>query len=536
VSSYISSFKALLAALVIVAVIEVSYSAADTSSPVERSGYLNWNFNSAELFHKVMIYEKLRHAVQNAPDVIQIGDSSGFHAVVPRIVDHYLGGLKYDNLSCCANTTFDGYYTIAEFMLRNVPTIKAVVLYISLNQTTVDPILKQTDIVGGDDRLRSAFGWFAPFTSPATLSARAGVLRSVYTLGHTLDQPGLQPFDINPAFDDLTRSIRASDGWWAEHDAHPTTDKQLEMWATICGRSSARPWPDLNHYYTRDIFGRQQLHMQIELRRLARLTARHNAKLIVIFQPHPCQAAVGDFIAVRQADIAAVLAEHPNVVVPIPALFEPWPRQWFTSADHLRTGHEDAASRRVGRAVAESLGLPAVDPPEPPPPAATIRIWSSTDFAAPPWQPEHLVLGPQMDGGGGVVTETADRDWHRLHAALPDLQAKTYVLSLTFLTDGARQIRLEMRDLQWPGAYGVVRCNVSDGESWRGGAMLDSGLEELPDHAFRCWGKLKLTKPGAEIAIGLSPSSDQSGPYQGDGRASVVLQKVDISAIVSAEE
>ena len=75
----------------------------------------------------------------NDPDVIQIGDSSGFHAIVPRIVDQYLGGLKYENLSCCANTGFDGYYTIAEFMLRNTPSIKAVVLYMSLNNPPRDP-------------------------------------------------------------------------------------------------------------------------------------------------------------------------------------------------------------------------------------------------------------------------------------------------------------------------------------------------------------------------------------------------------------
>ena len=152
-SSYISSFKALLAAVVMIAIVEVSYSAVDTSSPAERSSYLNWNFNTVELFHKALVYGKLRNAVQTNPDIIQIGDSSGLHAIVPRIVDEYLSGLKYENLNCCANTGFDGYYSIAEFMLRNKPSIKAVVLYNSINNPPRDPLATPTDLVGGDDRM-----------------------------------------------------------------------------------------------------------------------------------------------------------------------------------------------------------------------------------------------------------------------------------------------------------------------------------------------------------------------------------------------
>ena len=41
---------------------------------------------------------------------------SGLHGIIPRIVDQYLGGLRYENLSCCANTGFEGYYAITEFM------------------------------------------------------------------------------------------------------------------------------------------------------------------------------------------------------------------------------------------------------------------------------------------------------------------------------------------------------------------------------------------------------------------------------------
>jgi hypothetical protein len=531
-SSYISSFRALLAALAIIAVIEVGYSAVDTSSPAERSSYPNLNFNSLELFHKALIYEKLRNAVVAAPDIIQIGDSSGLHAIVPRIVDRYLSGFKYENLSCCANTGFDGYYTMAEFMLRNTTSIKAVVLYTSLAAPPSDAA--QFDVVGGEDRIRNAFGWPAPFISPATMSARAKILRPVYTLGGTLEQPGLLSADV--VWPEVIPFVRATRGWWPEHDAHRTAEKQKQMVDAMCEAPSVRGWPDISAHYTRDVFNFRQSHTQVELRRLADLTARHHAKLIVLFQPFLCSSIAGDYISARRADIAALVTDYANVVVPDRTLFEPWPGQWFTSNDHLRTGHEDAASRRVGRAIAQALDIPFVDPAEAPASSAPVLAWSSSDFMASSWQREGLLLTPQSDGPGVVATETAETGWHRVATFLPDLQAKPQILSVTFRPNGPRQIRLELMDLKSPGAYGVVRCNASDGESWRSGGMLDSGIEELPDHAFRCWGKLRLTKAGAAIGISLSRTIHEAGPYQGDGRNGIVLQNVDISAVDAAEE
>jgi hypothetical protein len=82
-SSYISSFKAVFVALAIVGAVETSYAALVPSSPAEASNYLNWNFNSTDTFHKLLINEKLANAVRGRPDVIQIGDSSGLHGIVP---------------------------------------------------------------------------------------------------------------------------------------------------------------------------------------------------------------------------------------------------------------------------------------------------------------------------------------------------------------------------------------------------------------------------------------------------------------------
>jgi hypothetical protein len=533
-SSYISSFRALLAAMAIVGIVEVAYSAIDPSSPVERSNYVNWNFNSTELFHKVLIHEKLLNAVRDRPNVIQIGDSSGFHGIVPTIVDQYLGGLKYENLSCCANTGFDGYYAIADFMLRNTPSIKAVVLYISLNNTPRDPATVQTTVVGGEDRVRNAFGPLAPFTSPPTLSARPNVVRSVYTLGQTLPQSGLQPF--GHIWPELIQFLQTNRGWWPEHDLHQVPEKQSKMLKELCGPTGDRHIDGhTERDYTRDILGIRRSHTEIELRRLADVTARHDAKLILLVQPYPCQAMIGSFIPALQADISAVFADYPNVVVPDPALFEHWPGQWFTSADHLRTGHEDAVSRRAGHSIAKALGLPLVTPREPPAPKPATPVWSSSDFTAPLWRAEGLLLAPKADGKGLVATESTNAGGHYLQISLSDIPAKTYIGSFVFSGVMPRWTYFEFHPLKGAGDSGAFYCSASTLESSRSMGVLDSEIEQLPDHAFRCWGKIRLSKPGAVIRIGLSRTEHNTVPYQGDGRSHFALYSAQLSAIDGAE-
>ena len=443
-----------------------------------------------------------------------------------------LEGLKYENLSCCANTGFEGYYTIAEFMLRNSPSIKAVVLYISWQNAPQDPARMPTEMVGGDDRMRNALGWMAPFVSPPTLSARGGILRSAYTLGHIIEQPGLLPFDSSPPFAGLAEFLRTNAGWWPEHDTRVSPDKHQRVLDSLCGEGGALALYDSAQNYTRDAFGSRQSYTQVELRRLANLTARHNAKLVVMFQPYPCPAIGQSYLAARRADVAAVVADHQNVVVPDPALFEAWPGRWFTSADHLRTGHEEAASRRVGRAVASALGLPDREPPSPPAAKTPIFQWSSSDFGAPPWQAIGLVLKRlQTARGGFLATETSTEGSHRLEAILPDLPAKTYEFSLKFRPEGPRQLKIELMDFPSSKAYGLVRCDPTDFEASHSVAVLDSQIEELSDGIFRCWGKLKLAKDGAAMGIGLSHIGRGAGPYQGDGSNGIILYSVEISSI-----
>jgi hypothetical protein len=518
-----------LAAFALIALIEVGYAAVDPSSPVERSSYLNWNFNSMELFQKILIYEKLANAVRDRPDVIQIGDSSGLHAIVPGIVDRYLGGLKYENVSCCANTGFDGYHTIAEFMLRHVPTIKAVVLYISLNNPPHDPGTVASDVVGGENRLRNAFGPLSTLTTPGTLSLRHAALERTYSLGGTFKQSALLPFgDLLPEF---TQSIRKTRGWRPEGDIHRLPERQRQTMTELCGPDDRRAMNGyLPHDYARDIFGLRHSYTDIELRRLAALAARYDAKLIFIAQPYPCSEIVGSFIPSLIADLEAVRTEYPNLIVPDPRLFEAWPGRFFSSADHLTTGHEDAASRRAGRLIAAALGIAYVEPEPSTPPAPPTPVLATTQFDGSPWIRHGLTLNPLRAREGVVATETDAYGLHFLEAKLPSLPAGTYTASFTFKTDAQRHVLFQFLPLQQPGDYGHFECSASMGEVQRTRSVVDASIERLPDGALRCSGTFEITRPGSVITLGLSPNRD-TGPYDGDGSSNTTLYDFELSSV-----
>ena len=531
-SSYTSSFKAILAALAVIAGIEAASAMVFPSTPVERSGYLNWNFNTVETFHKVIISEKLANAVRDQPDVIQIGDSSGFHGIVPRIVDQYLGGLRYENLSCCANTGFDGYHSLIDFMLRHAPSIKAVVLYISLNNTPRDPAGVLSDVVGGEDRLRSSFGPLSTVTMPASLSLRHKILKEVYNLGDTFNQSGLLSFE--DLWAELIQSTRATRGWRPEQDVHRVPERQAQKLAELCGPSGVRlVGGHRPEDFMRDILGSRQSYTQIELRRLAALTARRQVKLILIFQPYPCRELQGGLVPSLKAYIEAVQSDYPNLIVPEPALFEPWPGQWFSSADHLAIGHEDAASRRAGRLIAKALGIQFAEPPPPPSPTPPVPVFGTGTSPLSSWKVHGLSL--TSEANATVLVEKAQFGLHLLEHTLPSLPAGTYVASIRFRMKGDRQLMLQFHSVQWPGASGHFYCSASAGEVARTMSVVDSTVERPPGGALSCSGKFRVTRPGATIRMGLSPTPFWLGPYQGDGATSATIYDFELSAVDDVE-
>ena len=142
---------------------------------VERSNYLNWMYGEPDPFHKFLIYSKMREVLSSDADVVQVGDSSGFHGIRPNLVMKEVGDIRYFNLSCCANTGYDGYYDFVKFALDHDPKLRAIVLYVTFNNSP------STGLMAGDAKLGAAKIHEA-YVGPWSIVALPSIaLRSVVT-------------------------------------------------------------------------------------------------------------------------------------------------------------------------------------------------------------------------------------------------------------------------------------------------------------------------------------------------------------------
>ena len=61
----------------------------------EKTTWLLHDPYRGELFDRLITFEKLKAVQEARPEIISVGDSSGFFSIRPNIVNHYLRGLKY---------------------------------------------------------------------------------------------------------------------------------------------------------------------------------------------------------------------------------------------------------------------------------------------------------------------------------------------------------------------------------------------------------------------------------------------------------
>jgi hypothetical protein len=509
-SSSIFSFRSLAAAGALVLLVEGVCALALKPGFVERA-----NVGLLDRFHNSVIFGKLADFERASPDIIQVGDSSGFHGVRPETVMRYLGGLTYVNLSCCADTGYRGYYGIADFMLRRNPSIKAVVLYVSLNN------LPRADLVRGGGQMGELIQntLTTPFArlSPPTIALRDKIADAIETKRMTRTEAAF--------IADMQQSTRQHGGWWAEHDRRLAGAKRVAYWRQICGETGVAFRDDDGRFYDEDFVHGRQSYMRMELERFALLAADRGAKLVVMFHPFSCRGLEGSLLAARRADIRALLERHDNMAVFPGGMLELWPAGKFASADHLHVGYDEENSARVGRLLAQYLGV-RPDAAAPADPAAT------TDAGAPAatrvtglqWRSENAVLRPG-DGrdemaGSRVIQESPAPGRHGVAATLAGITpGATTVVSFPAKAIGARGVLVE---LQANGRRGGGYCDLYGETAQRDGDMLDVGLDVQTDGGSRCWVAMVLNEP--TVTLRLSVLNDQLDPsYVGDGRSGVAV-------------
>ncbi|MBV8825288.1 MAG: hypothetical protein JO220_09930 [Hyphomicrobiales bacterium] len=500
-SSFIFSFRAVFLALGVIAATEGVCALALRPGIVERT-----KFNLIDRFHSAVIFGKLDDFADSAPDIVQVGDSSGFHGVRPDFVMRYLGGLKYVNLSCCAALGYDGYYGIADFMLRRNPGIKAVVLYVSLNN------LPRADLIDGQHQLGAFIqnSLTTPFAylSPATVALRQRIVDAMEKKGQAKTDAVFT--------EDMRVSARAHHGWWAEHDRRLAGDKRTAFWREACGPRGVKIWNDERSYYAPD----GQSYTLAELERFALLTAHHGAKLIVLFHPFSCPRVEGSFLDARRADIRTLVQRHQNVIALPEQMVEPWPTEEFVSSDHLRVGYDEENGKRVGKLLAEVFGLAArSDAPDDLGAAETTPPGTLPSVSA--WTADGAVVTPGSEPRGAQrLIESMGPGTHGIETKLTGLMpGRTLVLSFAAKAIGARGVFVEVLA---HGNRGGGYCDLYGATAQRDGDMRDAGIEPDPDGWSRCWVAMPVEAP--EVTLRLSLMNERLDPaYVGDGKSGALL-------------
>jgi hypothetical protein len=537
-SSFISGFKAVIAASAAIFLVEAAVFAARPSSFVQRSNYLDWNYATPEIFHKAMIYQKLDHFARSAPDVIQVGDSSGLHGVNPEVAMKYLSGLKYVNLSSIANAGFDGQYAIADFMFRRNRSIKALVLYVTLNQLPKVDMIGGDQNTGGSERIRDSFTAPWAYFNPPSMVYRRRVTEAVYSRWGAVRARERHFFEAGETFSDMLDSIQQHFGWWPEHDPRFAGAKLRDYWRQFCDDAGTRVLDDTDAYYLYDPLLGKRSYVHAYLQRFADLAANHGAKLVIIFNPYPCRKLEGDFLAARRADLEAVKDANSNVAYG--PLFEPWPMSAFIAGDHLRAEYVDINSERVGRFLAEALGIrdippgqvgPPVEAQIPPVAANPRSLFAPPKHAAA--KADGASVSPWTEGEGIAptsvkVVEGAGYGEHLVKIELDELRARSpYLLSAIVKPIRLRGLRLETFDPDSDINRGSVQCSMHELQAFRGANTLDAGLDVLSDEWMRCWFVPAFTASTATLNLVILNEGGQRA-YAGDGTSGMLVKDVTI--------
>ena len=128
-------FRALLLAIFIISSIEILLYALlgkeKIKSSVAENTLFDNQFKKFEVPQKYLIKYKQELFSEDQSQFIQVGDSSGLYGVRPNIINNYLEGMNYINISCCADIGWKGYAITSNYFLRKNSNTKFLVLYVS---------------------------------------------------------------------------------------------------------------------------------------------------------------------------------------------------------------------------------------------------------------------------------------------------------------------------------------------------------------------------------------------------------------------
>jgi hypothetical protein len=336
----------------------------------QKTPWLVFDIFKGESFDRVEVYEKLNQLVDEQPDIISVGDSSGFFSLQSNIINRYLDGKKFVNLSTGANHAFDGYKGMAEYMLRRSKNTKYVVLYMFPQLLPQDRVIEQGDL--GRILYAQLVSIKAALLPPsAALSPYAKSL--VFHRGKFDPHAPLNGHEPSLEFGDY---VRHTLGWLHEYDIrYDRLAKPLPFFSDVRERWYERLFSDPSS-------------INAVLDDFYRMVRSYGAQLVVAFAPIAPNLVPHDSpeLLASQAALLRFQRVHPDVKFLFP-LITTFGTEKFAQFNHVAFEYSFLSSERVGRALRRLLRHPEQIPPFAPrvdglPNSEPVR-WRETGAATP---------------------------------------------------------------------------------------------------------------------------------------------------------
>jgi hypothetical protein len=336
-----------LCALAIISIVEFAIDITWRPTFWQKSTWLMHDaYHGGEIFDRLEMSTRLSALLDNDPDIISVGDSSGFFSLQSTVVNRFTGDLKFLSFNTGANQAFIGYQAIAEYALQRAKNIKYVVLYVFPQLLPQEPVIAKADLgpITYDD-LVGARSYLTPpsaFLSPYAKSLLFEGARYHASNPHTNHVPALQ----------LLSTVHDALGWLPEFDVR---------YDRVDGRVPA--YSDRRTDWNRHLGFGDPSAINSNLDVFYRMVRSYGAQLVVAFAPISRRALLPNDPNVLAADQALERFQqrHPEVKFLFP-LITYWGPEKFGTFNHISREYTFLSSERLGRALAR-LRDPSSIPP-----------------------------------------------------------------------------------------------------------------------------------------------------------------------------
>jgi hypothetical protein len=301
----------------------------------QRTTWLMHDPYRPELFDRMEVYLRLSHLEDSDPDIISVGDSSGFFSLQSKVVNRFTGGAKFLSLNTGANQAYVGYLAMAEYMLRRSKHIKNVVLYVYPQLLPQEEVFRVADL--------------GPIVYEDLVSLRSYVTPPSAFLAPYAKRPLFegqrfhhsQPLSNQMPALELMSTADDTMGWLPEFDVR---------YDRINGRTLF--FPDERPGWYHHLGLTETSSIVASLDEFDRVVRSYGAHLVVAFAPVANRVILEQDSEIGPDDqaLARFQREHPDVKFLFPLLTH-WGSEKFGMFNHISREYTFLSSERLGRAL-----------------------------------------------------------------------------------------------------------------------------------------------------------------------------------------